>query len=66
MKFSKKFNYLKYLEVDEGILRGLNPVPCTMCQKPTVFIDLCAEAPFCSDECMLDFYTQMWEGPSEV
>lgn len=66
MKFSDKFNHLKYLEVDEGILRGLNPVPCTMCQKPTVFIDLCAEAPFCSDECMRDFYTQMWEGPSET
>jgi hypothetical protein len=66
MKFSDKFNHLKYLEVDEGILRGLNPVPCTMCQKPTVFIDLCAEAPFCSDECMRDFYAQMWEGPSET
>lgn len=57
---------MKYLENDEGILRGLKPVPCTMCQKPTVFIDLCAEAPFCSDECMQEFYTQIWEGPSEI
>ncbi len=66
MKFSEKFSHLKYLEVDEGILRGLKPVPCTMCQEPTIFIDICAEAPFCSDECMRDFYIQMWEGPSEI
>lgn len=66
MKFAEKFKDMKYLENDEGILRGLKPVPCTMCQEPTVFIDLCAEAPFCSDECMQEFYIQMWEGPSEV
>ncbi len=65
MKFSEKFNHLKYLEVEEGILRGLKPVPCAICQKPTVFIDLCAEAPFCSEECLEEFYRQYWEAENK-
>ena len=61
MKFAEKFADLKYLEVDEGILKGQKEVPCTICSEPTIFIDLCAEAPFCSDECLTKFYTQYWD-----
>lgn len=66
MKFEDKFFDMKYLENDEGIIKGKKPVPCTICKTPTVFIDLCSEAPFCSEECMHDFYVQLWEGPSEI
>ena len=61
MKFEKKFPNLKYLEVDEGILKGKNPVPCGICGELTIFIDLCAEAPFCSEECLEEFYRKYWE-----
>ena len=61
MKFAEKFADLKYLEVDEGILKGQKEVPCAICSEPTMFIDLCAEAPFCSDECLIEFYTQYWD-----
>ena len=61
MKFVKKFEDMEYLENDEGILKGKNPVPCAICGEPTIFIDLCAEAPFCSEECLEEFYRQYWE-----
>ena len=61
MKFADKFTDMKYLEVEEGIIMGKNPVPCHMCQEPTVYIDLCSEAPFCSEECMEKFYIEMDE-----
>ena len=61
MKFADKFKDMKYLEEDEGILRGKNPVPCTICKEPTIFIDLCSEGPFCSDECMAEFYQLYWK-----
>ena len=61
MKFQDKFPNMKYLEVYEGILKGKNPIPCTVCAEPTIFIDLCAEAPFCSEECMSEFYRHYYE-----
>ena len=61
MKFIDKFPHLKYLEVDEGILMGKNPVPCHMCGELTTYIDVCAEAPFCSEECMGKFYMEIDE-----
>ena len=61
MKFAEKFADLKYLEVDEGILKGQKEVPCIICSEPTIFIDLCAEAPFCSEECMSIFYREYYE-----
>ena len=66
MKFAEKFRDMEYLENDEGILKGRNPVPCTICEEPTVFIDLCAEAPFCSEECLEKFYHQYWEAENET
>ena len=61
MKFIDKFPHLKYLEVDEGILMGKNPVPCHMCGELTTYVDVCAEAPFCSEECMEKFYMEIDE-----
>lgn len=66
MKFEEKFKDMGYLERDEGILKGKNPVPCTICEEPTIFIDLCAEAPFCSEECLEKFYHQYWEAENEI
>ena len=66
MKFEEKFRDMGYLESDEGILKGKNPVPCTICEEPTIFIDLCAEAPFCSEECLEKFYHQYWEAENET
>ena len=65
MKFTEKFGDMKYLEVDEGILKGKHPVPCGICGEPTIFIDLCSEAPFCSDECLEEFYRQYWEAENK-
>jgi len=65
MKFAEKFKDMKYLENDEGILKGKNPVPCAICKEPTIFIDLCAEAPFCSEECLEEFYRQYWEAENK-
>ena len=61
MKFIDKFPHLKYLEVDEGILMGKNPVPCHMCGELTTYVDVCAETPFCSEECMEKFYIEIDE-----
>ena len=66
MKFIEKFKDLQYLEEDMGILKGKNPVPCTMCGEPTIFIDLCAEAPFCGDECLEEFYKQYWDAENQT
>ena len=67
MKFADKFsNMIPIVEERESIMRGLRKKPCCMCGKPTEFIDVDAESYFCSEECMYDFYTQLWEGPSEI
>ena len=34
---------------------------CCMCHEPTKFVELDAEAYFCSDECVDAFYEQMFE-----
>ena len=57
MKFSEKFKDIRQL----GILKGKNPVPCAICGELTLFIDLYSEAPFCSEECLEEFYRQYWE-----
>ena len=66
MKFEEKFEDMEYLENDEGILKGKNPVPCAICGELTIFIDLCSEAPFCSEECLEEFYRQYWEAETHI
>ena len=66
MKFQDKFPNMKYLEADEGILKGKHPVPCGICGEPTIFIDLCSEGAFCSEECMEEFYRQYCEAEAKL
>ncbi len=40
MKYTEKFEDMEYLQEDEGILKGKNPVPCAICGELTIFIDL--------------------------
>lgn len=61
MKFEDKFPKMKYLDEEEGMIKGKNPVPCGICGELTLFIDLCSEGPFCSEECMEQFYTYYYE-----
>ena len=57
MKFKNKLAHLKYLDIEEGMICGRNPVPCIVCQEPTLFVDLISDNAFCSEECMEIFYT---------
>lgn len=66
MKYAEKFEDMEYLQEDEGILKGKNPVPCAICGELTTFIDLCSEAPFCSDECLTEFYKKYWEEENKL
>ena len=45
---------------DEVIL-GDKECECFICHEPTKFVELNAEAHFCSDECVDEFYKQMFE-----
>lgn len=65
MKYAEYFEDMAYLEVDEGILKGKNPIPCCVCGELTIFIDLCSEAPFCSEECLEKFYNDYWDSERE-
>lgn len=56
MKLEEKYTNLKYLETEEGFIRGRKPVPCAICKEYTLFIDLCSEEPFCSEECIANYY----------
>ena len=40
---------------------GKNPVPCRICGELTTYIDVCAEAHFCSEECLEQFYNDYWD-----
>ena len=66
MKYAEKFEDMEYLQEDEGILKGKNPVHCAICGELTIFIDLCSEAPFCSDECLTEFYKKYWEEENKL
>lgn len=62
MKFIELYKDLKYLEVDDGIIRGRKPVPCAICKEPTIFVDLCSKEPFCSEECFDYYFNNIWDG----
>ena len=40
----------------EDIMLGNREYSCFTCHAPTKFIEINAEAPFCSDECVDTFY----------
>ena len=61
MKFEDKFSKMKYLDENEGIIKGKKFTSCGMCGEPTIFIDLYSERYFCSEECVEKFYKEYWE-----
>lgn len=37
---------------DGEFIEASEPKPCTICGKPTKFIEICYESPYCSKECL--------------
>ena len=59
MKFELKYSNMTPIDDEiDGIICGHHEEPCAMCGEPTRFIEICAEAHFCSDECMKQFYDE--------
>ena len=57
--WSYRFSSLKVWEQEGSVFRAPFPVPCCVCHKPTVFIDLDYEAAFCSEGCLQEFEGQL-------
>ena len=53
--WSEKYGSLRVWEQKGSVFRAPFPVPCCVCHKPTVLIDLDYEAAFCSEECLWEF-----------
>ena len=51
----------RYIEPKEDIIKTDKLLKCSICGELTYYIELCSEAPFCSDECLAEFYRQYWE-----
>ena len=54
-----RFGSLKVWDQEGSVFRAPFPVPCCVCHKPTVFIDLDYEAAFCSEACLQEFEGQL-------
>ncbi len=54
MKYDDRFPDTARLESPEdapGVMQGGEETPCWHCGQPTTWLDLCFEAPICSEEC---------------
>lgn len=51
MNFYDKYYWLRKGDVAGNILRSYDEGKCTVCGKPTFFIELNSEGYFCSEEC---------------
>ena len=59
MKFSDRYpNMREIVDVEDCMIRGRQAQPCFMCGEETVYIEICAEAHFCSEECVDRFYEE--------
>lgn len=58
MTFIEKYKNLKPKEVQNDIMRVSKPDNCIQCGQMTLFIEINAMAPFCSEECVDDFYNE--------
>lgn len=59
MKFSERYPDMKPIDDEQdGIICGTSLHPCFVCGDPTKYIEICAEAHFCSDECMKAYYDE--------
>lgn len=55
------FHDMSQTELDKiGIIKGEQLQGCLICHTPTPFIEICAEAHFCSIECMNKFYDEFY------
>lgn len=52
MQFNYKYAHLQPYEVDGNIMKSDKEGRCTQCGYLTSFIEINAEAYFCSDECV--------------
>ena len=59
--WSERFDSLRIWEQKGSVFRAPFPVPCCVCCKPTVLIDLDYEAAFCCDECLREFESRLTE-----
>ena len=57
--WSERFGSLRVWEQKGSFFRAPFPVPCHVCHKPTVLIDMDYEAAFCSEECLQGFETRL-------
>jgi len=57
--WSERFGSLRVWEQKGSVFRAPFPVPCCVCHKPTVLIDLDYEAAFCSEECLRKFESKL-------
>ena len=57
--WSERFDSLRIWEQKGSVFRAPFPVPCCVCRKPTVLIDLDYEAAFCSENCLRVFETRL-------
>ena len=57
--WSARFGSLRVWEQKGSVFRAPFPVPCSVCRKPTAFIDLDYEAAFCSDACLKAFESEL-------
>lgn len=58
MTFIEKYKNLKPKEVQNDIMRVSKSDNCIQCGQMTLFIEINAMAPFCSEECVDDFYNE--------
>ena len=45
---------------EDDIMIGRTEQPCLNCGKPTKYIELTSEGHFCSDECVDEFYRNLF------
>ena len=41
-------------------IRSETPRPCAICGKMTNYVEYCVESPLCSDECIKEFYDELY------
>ena len=58
MTFIEKYRNLKPKEVQNDIMRVSSPDNCIQCGQITLFLEINTMAPFCSEECVDDFYNE--------
>ena len=55
MRYSEKYWFLQKGDLAGNILRGDGIGKCSVCRKPTPFIEINYEGYFCSTECLNEF-----------